>query len=226
MARFRNVFFDLDGTLIDHFVAIHKAFSWAAIQSGLPAPSFEKVKKTVGGSVPITTSRLFPGKEVEPIIKHFRQHFSEVMFDGLEILPGVGDMLETLDKIGCRSIVFTNKNGINARKVCDYLGLSQKLHAIVGTGDTPYMKPDKAFSEYMLERFNSTPSNSCMVGDSPFDEQSARCVGMECYLVATGSHDVEALMEHCESPVFASMNELQETKFYLSPLKDSQTTNA
>ncbi|MGE9290458.1 MAG: HAD family hydrolase, partial [Puniceicoccales bacterium] len=51
--QFSHVLFDLDGTLIDHFEAIHESYNFAQNTLGLPPASLEKVKATVGGSVPV-----------------------------------------------------------------------------------------------------------------------------------------------------------------------------
>ena len=43
----RAILFDLDGTLIDQFEAIHRAFARVLTQMGYPKPSYEKVKSFV-----------------------------------------------------------------------------------------------------------------------------------------------------------------------------------
>ena len=46
----RAILFDIDVTLIDQFQAIYKAFSKVISQMGFPVPSFDAVKKSVGGA--------------------------------------------------------------------------------------------------------------------------------------------------------------------------------
>jgi phosphoglycolate phosphatase-like HAD superfamily hydrolase len=58
----RAILFDLDGTLIDQFQAIHKAFSQVISQMGFPTPDYETVKKSVGGASETTMAKLI-GKE-------------------------------------------------------------------------------------------------------------------------------------------------------------------
>ena len=52
------ILFDLDGTLIDHFTTIHKSVAFAQRELSLPQSDYAKVRATVGGSVPITLSKL------------------------------------------------------------------------------------------------------------------------------------------------------------------------
>ena len=61
--KIRAILFDLDGTLIDQFEAIHRAFSKTLITMGFPSPSFEKVKRAVGGASDTTMVKLIGPEE-------------------------------------------------------------------------------------------------------------------------------------------------------------------
>ena len=56
--RFRTVLFDLDGTLIDHFAAIHRSHAHTLKQLGLPVPTPAQVRAAVGGGLEQAISRL------------------------------------------------------------------------------------------------------------------------------------------------------------------------
>ena len=58
----RAILFDLDGTLIDQFQAIHRAFSLTLSSMGFPEPTFDAVKRAVGGASDTTMEKLI-GKE-------------------------------------------------------------------------------------------------------------------------------------------------------------------
>ena len=45
--RFRTVLFDLDGTLVDHFAAIHRCHAQVRRHFGLPEPTPEDVRRAV-----------------------------------------------------------------------------------------------------------------------------------------------------------------------------------
>lgn len=215
MRRFHHVFFDLDGTLIDHFDAIHQSFVHAAQQLDLEPPSYEKVVATVGGSVPVTASRLFPKSNPETVSTLFESHFDTVMYDAVEINCGTEWLLQSLHEIGTQCVVFTNKRGDKARAICEHLGLSRWLSGIVGTGDTPWRKPEPEFTRHALRQFSAQVESSCLIGDSPFDEQAALCVGMPCFLVATGSHSFEHLCSEVESPVYPELHTIGHKVFDL-----------
>ena len=106
------ILFDLDGTLIDHFTTIHKSVTYAQRELGLPESNYAKVRAPVGGSVPITLSKLCGEDKVSLAEPLFRKHFEEIMFDDVFTLPGADWLLETLKKRGDKLGVFTNKYAI------------------------------------------------------------------------------------------------------------------
>ena len=103
------ILFDLDGTLIDHFTTIHKSVVFAQRELGLPESDYAKVRSTVGGSIPITLSKLC-GKDKVPFAEPlFRKHFEQIIFDDVFALPGADWLLKNLKKRGHKLGVFTNK---------------------------------------------------------------------------------------------------------------------
>ena len=213
-----TVLFDLDGTLIDHFTTIHRAYAFTQRTLGLPEASYDTVRQKVGGSIHLTMKRLI-GEDTryEDAIRIFKEHFAEIMFEDVEVLPGTLELCKALHQKGHRLAVFTNKYGPHARAICEHLGYSQYMDLVIGAEDTPYRKPHKEYSEIVLSRLGIDAQDAIMIGDSPFDVEAARVVNMHAaYVVATGSHTQEQLGEETEADqIFAGMGELAQTIFKL-----------
>ena len=187
------ILFDLDGTLVDHFNVIHRCIVHAQQQLGLPVSDFDTVRLTIGGSLPVTLEKLLGAKYVEEGLRLFFELEEKIRFEDLRLMPGAAWLLESLKNKGVRSAVFTNKTGEAARDICQYLNIDAYLEAVVGTSDTPYRKPQPEFTIYMLERIGADASDCLLVGDSPWDVESAKGGNIPCYVVATGSHTLEQL---------------------------------
>lgn len=211
---FSWAFFDLDGTLIDHFAAIHEAYRSAQEHLGLPAASYEKVRRTVGGSVPVTMRRLvgpeISDETIQEAIGLFDQRFLEIMFDQVEILPGVPDLLKRLQGEEVKLAVFTNKKGEHARPVLDHLGLSDFFEVIAGAGDTAFRKPEPEFTDHVLATTGAGSGETLLVGDSPFDVEAGKVRELAVAAVATGSHTAAQLRETRADWVFADSVEILE----------------
>ena len=191
----RAILFDLDGTLIDQFTAIHRAYARAMEELGLEPADYETVRGIVGGSADVTMMRLV-GPELAPKgLEIYPPIFEEEMLIGLEAMPGALEVLRALHENGEKTAVFTNKVGPHARTACDHLGFTPLLDLVIGVKDTPWRKPDPEFTQYVLNKLGASAEESLLVGDSPFDFISADKVGMDCRLVTTGTHSAKELSD-------------------------------
>lgn len=193
--RLRTFLFDLDGTLIDHLPAIHRCYSYTLPKLGYPAPTYDEVRRAIGGGLPTAMAKFVPAERVDEALAVYRPYWAETMLDGVSVLPGVGVLLRDLKSRGCRAAVFTNKHGPSARKLCDHLGLAPWLDDVVGAEDTAWLKPEPQFNDWMLDRIGATRDTTCLVGDSPYDVAAARAGGWTFYGVTTGTHSAAELRD-------------------------------
>jgi len=213
--KIQTVLFDLDGTLIDNFTAIHRCYSDVAKSLGLAPKTLAEIRAAVGGSIALTMSRMIGDDLAEEGGRRFREHFHDVMVEGVFVLQGVEKILKNLRERGIRTAVFTNKDNDATLALLAHLGLDKLVDAAFGTGTEkmPWRKPQKEYSEAVLAAMKSIPEKTLMVGDSPFDIQAAEAVGMPVACVATGTHLAETLLPAMPNPslMFRDMNELGAT---------------
>jgi phosphoglycolate phosphatase len=214
--KFKTILFDLDGTLIDHFNVIYRCYQHAFQALGLPVPSYETVKASVGGSMEVTVRRFVDERNHAEAVRLYREHFSQIFLDDITVLPGVTWLLPALKAQGKSLALFTNKQGSGSRAICKHLGLDRHLVKVFGSLDTPHRKPEKAFSAHVLRELGADPATTCMVGDSPWDIQAAHVIGMPCYCVATGTHSLPDLVSAGADAVFADCFELGQAGFGLA----------
>ena len=187
------VLFDLDGTLIDHFSAIHRCHAYAMRQLGLPEPTRAKVIAAVGGGLDEAITRLAGAQYVEAVRPLFIKHWSATNLDDVVLLPGAGEILRALRAAGVGVAVLTNKRGPAAREVCGHLGLTPLLDAVLGAEDTPWIKPQPEFTRHTLTLLRAEAASTVLVGDSPFDVATAHQGGLGFIGVTTGTHSAAEL---------------------------------
>lgn len=186
--RHRLVLLDLDGTLLDHFAAIHRCHAYAMRQIGLTEPTLAQVRSAVGGGLEHAISRLAGEANVTRILPHYLAHWNQTMLDDVVLLPGATELLAAIRDAGGRAAVLTNKRGDFSRQVCAHLGITPLLAGITGAGDTPWFKPARELTLQVLSQLDTDPRDACYVGDSPFDVLTALNAGLEFYGVTTGTH--------------------------------------
>lgn len=205
MTAFRTFLFDLDGTLIDHFAAIHRAHSHTLQALGFPAPSLEKVRSAVGGGLERAIGLLAGPDRVEEALAIYRPYWNATMLDDVTLLPGALALLQELDSQGAILAVLTNKHGPSSRLICDHLGLTPHLDGVFGALDTPWIKPQPEFARYALEKLGGDAGSTLLVGDSPWDVEAGRNAGFPSWCVSTGTHTAAELVAAGADKVFPDL---------------------
>jgi phosphoglycolate phosphatase len=205
MPRFATFLFDLDGTLIDHFEAIHRTHVHAMTKIGLPAPTMAQVHRAVGGGLELAVERLVGRERMAEALPIYREYWERTMLDGVKLMPGARELLEALHARGVKLGVFTNKLGTSSRQICDHLGVTPLFGAIVGAKDTPWLKPQPEFAAHILEKLVASSAGAVLVGDSPFDVQAAHNGGFPCWVVTTGTHTADELRAAGADAIFPDL---------------------
>lgn len=205
MPAFTTFLFDLDGTLVDHFAAIHRSHSHTMRQLGLPAPTMAQVRAAVGGGLELAIAKLVGPARVAEALPIYRAYWDQTMLDDVALLPGARELLDTLHARGATLAVFTNKVGGSSRLICEHLGIAPLLAGIFGAHDTPWLKPQPEFAAHVLQQLGAAPATTLLFGDSPFDVQAARNGGFPCWCVTTGTHDAAELRAAGAERVFPDL---------------------
>ena len=203
--RFRTVLFDLDGTLIDHFSAIHRCHVFAMRRLGLREPTLAEVRAAVGGGLDEAIARLAGRAHVAAALPLFIEHWNATSLDDVILLPGATGLLAELAAAGARCGVLTNKRGYAARQVCTHLGLDPLLAGVFGANDTPWIKPDARFVAHVLAQIGGEAATTALVGDSPYDLAAAQNAGLAFVGVTTGTHTAAELRAAGATAIFADL---------------------
>lgn len=215
--RFRTVLFDLDGTLLNHLPAIHRCYVHTLPQLGLPAPTVEQVRHAIGGGLENGMRRFVGEADLPRALVLFRTYWDQTMLDGVELMPGARQLLRALHAGGVTLAVLTNKHGPSSRRICRHLGIDGLLQGVFGAGDTPWLKPDPQLTAHALATLRADAATACLVGDSPFDAETARRGGIAGIFVATGTHSAAELRAAGASRIYPDLSALARDAFGLEP---------
>jgi phosphoglycolate phosphatase-like HAD superfamily hydrolase len=207
--HFQSFLFDLDGTLIDHFTAIHRSYVHTMTAMGLPAPTPGQVRAAVGGGIENAIAKFVPAGRLDEALAIYRPYWDRTMLDDVVLMPGARELLRALHAGGFPLGVITNKLGTSARLICEHLQLTPLLRMVVGAKDTPWLKPQPEFTAYALQQMGVPREGGLLVGDSPYDVDAAHQGGLVAWCVTTGTHTAEALRAGRADAVFSDLAALQ-----------------
>ncbi len=205
----KAILWDMDGTLIDQTAAIIRAYSDVITAMGGATPDPDVIRRSLGGTMPSTMGIFIDEPNLAEACRRFRTRFPEIMLEGLIILAGGPELIESSHTAGIAQIIFTNKHGDTARQVSKYAGFAKYIPKCIGNSDTDWHKPQPELTRYVLDQIEASAEDSCMIGDSPTDIETAHNAGLPCYCVATGAHSTEELLEAGAEAAFNSLFELK-----------------
>ncbi len=208
MPEFRTVLFDLDGTLVDAFKTIHRAYCHTLPQFGYPEPTEDQVRRAVGGGLEKAMAHFVPESLITEACRIHVAYAEKIQLEDPTVYPGGRELITALRSRGVKTAVLTNKIGDHARAILAHLGLAEHLDLILGARDCPWRKPAPEFTHEALCRLGAKPATTCLIGDSPFDLATAANAGFPCYCVTTGTHGAEELRSAGATAVFADLHKL------------------
>ena len=213
MHHFRTVLFDLDGTLVDAFTTLHRAYCHILPQFGRPAPTALEVRRAVGGGLEKAMSHFVPADLVAEACRAHVAYTDKILLEDPVLYDGAAELVSALHTQGIRTGVLTNKIGDHARAVLAHLGIAGQLDLILGARDCAWRKPAAEFTAEALRRIRGDAAHCCLVGDSPFDLTTARNAGLPCFCVTTGTHDEPALRAAGATSIFPNLHALAAAEF-------------
>ena len=181
------VVFDLDGTLIDGYDAIGDALGYAMTRLGLPVPDAARVRAMVGHGLERLVERAAGPERAAEGVRLFRERYPEVAVEKSHLLPGVLDVLQTIEARGLRMSVASNKPAAFSRQILEAKGAAGFFQAIEGPGPGMAAKPDPAMLLSAMRRVGAGASATLVVGDMEVDAEFARAAGCRVVLVPSGS---------------------------------------
>jgi phosphoglycolate phosphatase-like HAD superfamily hydrolase len=208
MPRFATLLLDLDGTLVDAFTTIQRGYVHTLPQFGRPAPTLAEVRRAVGGGIENAMAHFLPPEDIPAAIRVHLAYTRTILLDDVVLLSGVLELLRTQHHRGVQLAIFTNKQAESARRICAHLGITPFLQGVFGAGDTPWLKPQPEFTTHVLAKLGAVADSTLLIGDSPFDVETARAAHFPCWAVTTGTHDAIQLNNAGADRVFPNLTEL------------------
>ena len=204
----RAIVFDLDGTLIDGYDAIHAALAHALERLGVPVPGRARVREMVGHGLESLLEQAVGSAHAAEGVRLFRAFYPRVAVSGSRLLPGVKDALEALSAEGFALAVASNKPPLFSRMILEAKGVAERFAAIVGPDAAHPPKPNPAMLEPLFAAMASSPAETVCVGDMEVDVEFARAGGCRAVVVPTGSRSEAYLRRAGADALIASLAEL------------------
>ncbi len=187
--------FDLDGTLVDTKLDIALAMQKVLGEAGFEKPSLDQVEKAIGGGAKNAVSKLtgLEGEALLPLLEAFVKAYEEMCCDNTVVYASGEELLKKLKAQGAKLAVVTMKHRVPTQKILKHHGVTALLDVVLSFDDVEKRKPDPDSLLKLLERFDMTPQDALVIGDTVTDMQYAHNAGVDACAVDYGYGELDDL---------------------------------
>jgi HAD superfamily hydrolase (TIGR01549 family) len=214
------VLFDIDGTLVDS--TYHHALAWQrAFDSREITIPFWRIHRTIGmGGDKLVAHVAGEDAETEhgdALRDVWREEYLKIKPE-VRALPGATDLVKKLASGGFRVALASSGDPEFADETLDYLDIRDDIAVLKTSEDADGSKPEPDLIEVTLEELDVR--HAVLVGDTPYDVQSAERAGLGCIAVRSGGYSEAELVEAGAVLVVDTTEDLLELDWekYLAPV--------
>lgn len=209
--NYKNILFDLDGTLTDPKTGITNSVAYALKHYGIEVSDKNSLCSFIGPPLIHSFNKYygFDEKKALEAVNIYREYFSDKGIFENNLYDGVIPMLEKLQSQNKRLFIATSKPQKFACQIAAHFGFDKFFEAIRGIPmDGENMSKDQVIAKVMRE-FSLQTDDTIMVGDRSYDVDGARENGLACVGVLYGYGDRNELENAKASHIVNSVTELK-----------------
>jgi phosphoglycolate phosphatase len=189
---FDTVIFDLDGTVSDSAPGILASLDHAFGVTGFTPP--ENLVRFIGPPFQTAFEREgFTPDQIDLLLTAYRAHYWEVGAFLNTVYPGVEQVLTALGAEGYRLAIATSKPEPTARRILEFLGLTDRFEVIGGATYDMGRATKAEVLGYVLDQLHIC--EPVMVGDRYHDVQGSAAFDIPCIGVSWGYANPDELLQ-------------------------------
>jgi HAD superfamily hydrolase (TIGR01549 family) len=189
------VLFDIDGTLVDS--TYHHAIAWqrAFDRHDITIPLW-RIHRTIGMGGDKLVAEV-AGEDVEKKLgddlrDDWREEYIEIKAE-VDPLPGAAELVHRLVKAGYVVALASSGDPEFANETLDDLDIRGDVSVLKTSDDVDGSKPEPDLIEVTLRAVGT--SRGVLVGDTPYDVESAARAGLKCIGLRSGGYSEAELVE-------------------------------
>lgn len=195
---FQGILFDVDGTLVDSNDAHARAWEAAFREAGHQVP-FDRIRRLIGMGgdqlLPETIGVSDTTPEGKAIARRRGEIFRERHLPHVRPLPGARDLVVRLRRDGYRLGVATSAQPDELAALLKIAGVDDLFEARTSADEVDESKPEPDIVLAAVRKLQLPPAAAVLIGDTPYDAESARRAGVAFIGLRSGGWREDALTD-------------------------------
>lgn len=194
--KYKCIIFDFDGTLADTTNGIVSTFQHTFQEMGIPCPSVEKLKSTIGLTLKDGFKAAMEGlteEQADTCVATYRRLFDIIAIPCTTAYPGIVETLKTLKGEGYMMTIATSRSHRSLNILSEKLGIKECFAGFYGAEDVVNHKPAPDLVNLILETYGLRPDEVIVVGDAHYDMLMGQGAGCTVCGVTWGNQSREQL---------------------------------
>ncbi|GET21685.1 HAD family hydrolase [Prolixibacter denitrificans] len=207
---FRNILFDLDGTLTDPKEGIFNSILYALREMNIEAPEEETLLSFIGPPLHDSFKHHFSltDEEADEAVELYRVYFPEKGMYENELYEGIPELLAAVKAAGKKIYLATSKPKVYATEILRHFGLLPFFDGISGPELDGTRNHKAEVIEFVIQVYGIVPEESLMIGDRLHDMKGAGANNIKAVGVTYGYGSAEELQENGAWNLVDSVEEL------------------
>ncbi|MBE5756712.1 MAG: HAD family hydrolase [Clostridiales bacterium] len=201
---YKNIFFDLDGTITDSKEGIINGIIYGLSKIGI-TDSVENLVKFIGPPLfdSFQTEYGVSPEQSRKAVEAYREYFKDKGIYENKMYPGAEELLKKLKADGYKLVLATSKPEPFALRILDYFDIAKYFDYAFGATFTPERATKALVIKWGLDHIEGIKKEeTVMVGDREHDMSGAKANGLDCIGVSYGYGGEEELKE-CKATYIA-----------------------
>ncbi len=185
---YKNIMFDLDGTVTDSGRAITSSVEYALEQFGITDRSKSKLGSFIGPSLYDSFEREYglTGEDCDKAVSLYRYIYEKERMYDVDIYEGIPELLQELSDRDMTAFLVTSKPLKFSKMIIEKIRLSGLFKAIMAPELSDHSSDKKRLIERTINEYGLDRDECIMIGDTEYDIAGAVGAGIDSIAVTYG----------------------------------------
>lgn len=213
---YKNILFDLDGTLLNTTQGVLDAVKITINELALEMPAQEVLKKFVGPPMQNSFQEYFNMDSSRALSSAnlFRKNYKKYSLFKAELYNGIIELLKSLKSKGYKIAIATYKSHDNAMEILEKFGIKKYCDYAMGSDLEGKLSKTDIINE-CINKLNAEKNSTVLIGDSRADSNGAIEAGID-FIALTYGFGFKSEQDLENIPHVAVCNNVSELADYFS----------